>query len=308
MASNAEFLISTNDVASLISMFNTANGYLGEANLHFNKDGFGMRFDTPDGFGMVDFESHESKLLTYSYQRKEDIYYLGVELKECYRLLKTIPIRTVGQIYKVEGDDDLYINPLGSDTVDGAAKITTKILPVNEIEPPHLDNENYIKMSTCDFHDMCVTLNGASCKIIRFTIKNKTLLIKGFDDKDSVKYARYFKSGLSNYEDEEEDITEEESPVKTKKGKFNLIINKKTPEDQVTVDTTIDKLKPLAKINSLCKNGIVYVHVFKNEKSGKIIALRTNTGQSGVFTVYLLDKSSVIDIFNRDPRNYGYYN
>lgn len=311
MANLTDIFIATNDVTSLVSLFSTANGYETEANLSFSKRGFGLRFSTSDDLAMIDFESDEYNLLGYYYGKGNDISYIGVCLKKCYTMLRSVPAKSVGQVYKMSDDDDLYVNSEGSSSKDGASKIPTINLPIDTTAPPLIGpDDEYIKVNTSDFANMCTSISKVDCKTIRFTIKGLALIVQGFNDKSECMCAYSYRNSGPNDEEEEEEIPlEDTGPSKVKKGKLTIVIHRKTPDDQNSVETTIDKLKPLSKINNLCKNGIVYVYVYKRIVEGKckkIIAIRTNVNQLGPFTVYLKDSSNYNNKNSRNG-NHGYF-
>lgn len=285
--------ISTSDVPSLVTLFGIANGFDPEANLRFDKNGFGLNYSTIDNMAMVEFESRGDQLSNYYYDDNCKLRtYIGVGLKSCYTMLKSIPAKAVGQIYKIEDDDELYVNCEGSTSKDGASKIHTINLSVDDTEPPQIrDSDVYIKVNTSDFSNMCSAFIKSACKTIKFTTRKNVLYIRGFDEYGECRSAHSFRNSGPN-EEESDDIVDDNNAIKIKKGKLNIAIKKKIPSDQYSVETTIDKLKPLAKINNLCKNGIVYVYVCKQEgidKRENIIVLKTNVGQIGTFKVYLRD-------------------
>jgi len=293
MASKTTVFVSTNDVPSLIILFGITGNLKPEANLYFDKNRFGMHFSTDDNMAMIEFESNEKQLLNYYYDDSVlKRTYIGVCLKVCYMMLRSIPAKSVGQIYKVERDEELYLNCEGSTSYDGASKIHTINLPVDVIEPPQIrDTDVYVKVNNSDFSNMCSAFIKSDCKRIKFTIRKNVLYIRGFNEYGECRSARSFRNSSPN-EEETDDIIDDCEPTKVKKGKLSITIKKKIPSDQYSVETTIDKLKPLTKINSLCKNGIVYVYVCEQEGSDKrenIIILKTNVGQIGTFGVYLRD-------------------
>lgn len=313
MSTKTDIFISTNDVSSLVSLFSIASGYDIEANLKFEREGFGLSFSTSDNLAMIDFYSSEDKLLGYYYEDLNPIKYIGVSLKKCYAMLRGIPAKSVGQIYKTNDDEDLYVNPEGSSTSEGANKIPTINLPISTIDPPTISpEEKYIKVNTLDFASMCNSISKADCKTIRFSIVGKFLHVKGFDDKNECMSAKSFSNAGPNDSYENEVVNCDNQSLKVKKGKFNIIIHKKPFTEQFFVETTIDKLKPLSKINNQCKNGIIYVYVCKETiepKQDKFIALKVNTGQIGVIYIYLRDSSSYNkQVYPKNVRNHSFYN
>ncbi len=312
MASQTKIFVSTSDVSSLVTLFSITHGYEAEANLHFSERGFGLKFSTSDNLAMIDFESDEHKLLGYYYEMSEPISYVGVCLKKCYTLLRGIPAKSVGQIYKMDGDDDLYINSEGSSSIESASKIPTVHLTVENINPPIIEqNDPYIKVNTSDFATMCTAISKSDCKIIKFITKNSCLCIRGFNDRNECMCAFSYRNVGPNEDDEDiEEIVDAHNQSKIRKGKINVIIRKKISSDQHTIETTIDKLKPLSKINNLCKNGILYVRVHqeKGTRRDKTISLKVNVGQIGTFTVYLRDSSRYNNYTaSNTGRNHGFY-
>lgn len=299
-SSGTDIFASTSDVASLVTLFGIASGYKAETHLFFDKHGFGMRYATEDNFAMIVFSSEEFQLLNYYYNNKKEISYIGVHLKTCYTMLRSIPAKSVGQIYKIDGDDDLYVNPEGSSTKDGASKIPTINLTVDAIEPPIIRNtDRYVKVNTADFSNICSSFTKVNCKRIVFTLRKNTLDIKGFNDKNECRSAVQFRNSSPNdAEDEDSEIIDDSTSSHIKRGKINVVVRKKIPSDQYSSETTIDKLKPLTKINNLCKNGIVYVYVCNKtsdtDKRENITILKVNVGQVGAFELYLRDTKGLV--------------
>jgi hypothetical protein len=145
---------------------------------------------------------------------------------------------------------------------------------------------------------MCVTLCRTGCKIVKFTQKSGTIFVKGFDEHGETMSAHTFRDGfLSEEKDEEDDDTE---PSKIKKGKIMLIINKSNTGNSVHVP--IEKLKPLSKINNMCKNGIVRIYITKTKnKSGgfnNILYIKTKIGQIGTCEIFIRDSPDKSVHFN----------
>lgn len=290
--SGVDIFVATSDANSLISLFGITNSYSNEANLIFDNKGFGLSFFTADDQAMIVFQSLEEQLLAYQFLGEEKKY-IGVSLKKCYTTLRSVAGKSVTQIYKMIDDDDaLYIKPESTLSKDGADCIRTIDLEIDTRESPDIDpDDKYVKLSTSDFSSLCGSLNKQECKTIKFTILDGTLIIKGYNAGKKCASARSFKynsidtddSNGDNYVDDEED----EDPTPIKRGKFSIIVKKnKNKKNDCSVFTTIDKLKPLNKINNLCKNGIIYVYV---STSKKMIILKTKVGQIGTLKIYLRD-------------------
>lgn len=285
--------VSMVDTQSFNSMLCIMSSYTTEANLRFDDEGIESSFSTSDFSAFITYECDKHNLLEYFFRSRKtyDVKYLGFNIKKFIGSLGKPPAKSSTKIYRMIDDDNLYISHDSSSNTQGASKVPSLDLPIDDREPPSIEHENkYFKVSTSEFSDICVSFVKSQCPTVQFIMSENLVTMKGFNDTSECMGAYAFKANSSpSIEGEPED----DLPIAKKKGKFNVIVHKKDPGEAFSVNVTIDKLKPLTKLNNLCKNGIVYIYTCKKSETtnkNNIIALRTNVGQVGVFTLYLKDR------------------
>jgi hypothetical protein len=269
-----DIFFTTIDSGSLAVMANISAGYVTETNIRFDNNGIYLIESNETNNVLIVANIPKSTLLHYQYNIPEKQYYAGFELKKFQSNLMSIPTKQVCNVYKLDGDDNFFT--VGEITLnkDGANKLKTCKNPIYRGSPPNnLPLEPLVKMTAADFSAMCSSLGKLSSKKIEFSRGKSTFYVKGIKyendavNNEQIKHILSARSFCNNspFDDDAEDLEEEDS----------LVIN-------------FALIKPLIKINKICKNGVVHIYMFK-EAEKNTLAIKINIGQIGDYSLYFKD-------------------
>lgn len=269
--SKVDIYLTNIDISSMTVMFNITCGYVAEANMIFSNDGISILECNSENNVFIETIIPKELLIHYEYNMVEEQYYAGFELKKIQGNFNSIPSKQVCNMYKLEGNDSFFT--IGEITLnkDGANKLKTCSHPIFRDIPPDITFDPLVKINAADFSALCVSLGKLSCKKIEFSRGKNTLYVKGMrEDGKNEKTVKNIVTQRSFKNSTPFDMNEEDAEE----------------DDSLTVNYNI--IKPLIKINKICKNGIVNVYFFKiGDKN--MLALKVNVGQIGLYSIYFRD-------------------